>query len=772
MTAPDIGLLNGIETEFESCSFSLNAGIDGSTCNFTFIAGLHLKPRKTDKIELALDGFNFRGIVDEVTTSYEGRSKKYSVSVIGPQQNLDQPVTINQTGTAQELMETALDGKGFNASVLGDTEEASFKLPYTGDVRGFLETIQTAAGGFIAYLDSSGTCYLINRNGGHSLHPHKWIPGNRGYQLNNCKYPGGLPKTQFRCTGKNAKPDGGGPDSEPTEYKEAGDGTKIEFSYADTWTEVSRVDVDGTRVEFIEKGVSGWDTAACYHDPEAHKVVFKVAPGAGLEVKLTGIKHYSDHTETDEALAAELAAAFGGTGIHPVNESHPEFRTQQESQKFAEGMKARYGGIKMEATATVWAPVPIYLPIHEVEVDDGDGFAATLPVQSNSGTREAGRWIQSVTVGNGREGGSAPGGASAFNAVVSRIRRATTPAQAPAPTTTVPYSPVGPPLLDYPLCLALDPDGNLFISDSSNYRIRRVDAGTGIITTYAGTGTPGHSGDGGPASAAAVYGSFLLTDLKVESGYLYLCGLEDGTSDPSLWHTAVRRINLSTGNIELFAGNYTAGDDGDGGAATSAKLDYPRGMAFVGGDLYLPTGSAFFDSPGNIRKISGGTITRILDSDTLYNGITVNTDLVGFADGSAGTLRAYATDGTGPTDTATDLTAAIWPVYDPDGDRYFAAGYNGTTYQIFTIDPATGDTTLFAGDGTQGYSGDGGPAVDAQFRFPSNVPFGMTIFDGYLYLSDAGNHCVRRVNLGTGIVSLVAGTPETSGFDGDGGPAM
>ncbi|TMB06950.1 MAG: hypothetical protein E6J71_30080, partial [Deltaproteobacteria bacterium] len=142
-----------------------------------------------------------------------------------------------------------------------------------------------------------------------------------------------------------------------------------------------------------------------------------------------------------------------------------------------------------------------------------------------------------------------------------------------------------------PTGVALDGAGNLFIADGGNQRIRRVDAGTGTITTVAGNGTFGFSGDGGPATAAA-----LGTPVGVAldgAGNLFIA---------DYYNYRIRRVDAGTGTITTVAGNGTQGFSGDGGPATAAELDGPQGVALDGaGDLFIAeSGNA------RIRRVDAG----------------------------------------------------------------------------------------------------------------------------------------------------------------------
>ncbi|HVF13077.1 MAG TPA: SMP-30/gluconolactonase/LRE family protein, partial [Acidimicrobiales bacterium] len=246
-----------------------------------------------------------------------------------------------------------------------------------------------------------------------------------------------------------------------------------------------------------------------------------------------------------------------------------------------------------------------------------------------------------------------------------------------------------------------DARGYVYVSDSFNHRIRRVTP-AGIITTIAGTGAQGFTGDGGPATKAA---------LNAPSG---LAIAPDGAilfADTS--NLRVRRIGPD-GVISTVAGNGTLGRGGDGGLAVQAQLTRPGSLAVDGaGNLYI--------ADDGIRVVS-----------------------------PAGTIRTYA------------------PIAYPRG---IAVAQDGRV--LFTSDTAIkrvdalGATTVVAGnESTGGFSGDGGPATAAQLEDPRGLAVSAA---GDIYVADSGNRRIRRIDT-TGVITTVGGNGEAY-FGGDGGPA-
>jgi uncharacterized protein (TIGR03437 family) len=270
-----------------------------------------------------------------------------------------------------------------------------------------------------------------------------------------------------------------------------------------------------------------------------------------------------------------------------------------------------------------------------------------------------------------------------------------------------------------PSGVAVDSAGNLYIADSLNNRIRAVSA-TGMITTVAGNGTTGYSADGGSATAAPV------PDPKGvaigANGSLYISS------------SAIRQVSAA-GIIGTAAGNGSFSDSGDGGPATAAQLWDPRAVAIdATGNLYISD-----LSNGRIRKVStAGIITTVAGN------------------GSYG----YSGDG-GPA-TAAQLNSAAGIAVDSAGNLYIADSLNNRIRAV----SATGMITTVAGNGTGGYSGDGGPAIHAELSGPQGVALDAS---GNLYIAESGNHRVRRVST-AGIITTVAGNG-SPGYAGDGGMA-
>ena len=275
--------------------------------------------------------------------------------------------------------------------------------------------------------------------------------------------------------------------------------------------------------------------------------------------------------------------------------------------------------------------------------------------------------------------------------------------------------------LSRPNDVAVDASGNIYIADKDNYRIRKVDI-SGIITTVAGNGTSGYSGDGGPATEAQLASP---TDVAVDAS--------DNIYITDYYNHCIRKVDQN-GIITTVAGNGTSGYSGDGGPATEAQLWYPSSTTVdASGSLYISDNANY-----RIRKVDqSGTITTVAGNGTY----------------------GYSGDG-GPAIEARLTPVSV--VIDASGNLYIA---DSTKKRIRKVD-TSGIITTVAGNGTSGYSGDGGPATEAQFSRPVSVTVDAS---GNLYIADYYNQRIRKVDT-SGIINTVAGNG-TPGYSGDGGPA-
>ena len=269
--------------------------------------------------------------------------------------------------------------------------------------------------------------------------------------------------------------------------------------------------------------------------------------------------------------------------------------------------------------------------------------------------------------------------------------------------------------LNYPTGLALDSAGNIYITDRFNYRIRKITISTGLISTIAGTGTIGNSGDGGAATSATLNEPFQVSIIK---GNLYF-------SDYA--NHSVRKINLNTGIITTVAGTGISGYSGDGGLATAATMNHPCGITVVSNTTIESTDDIYIaESGGNVvRKIAGNT--GIITTAT-------GTGVAGFS-GDGGPATAAKIDN--PVDVICDIYNNVY-VSEHGNNR------------IRKIDGSTGIITTVAGTGTAGYSGDGGLATSANLNSPCGMSMDAT---GNIYFADRLNSIIRKFHA----VNITAG---------------
>jgi len=278
--------------------------------------------------------------------------------------------------------------------------------------------------------------------------------------------------------------------------------------------------------------------------------------------------------------------------------------------------------------------------------------------------------------------------------------------------------------LSGPRGVAVASNGDIYFADTANNVIRKVAAATGIISTVAGNGTAGFSGDGGPATAGGIK---TPQDVFVmANGDLYIA---------DTGHHRIRKVTAATGIITTVVGTGSPGSSGDAGLATLARLDTPDGIVVASnGDMYIgDTGS------NKVRKVIA--LTGII---TTYAG----TGTAGYSGDGGLAILAKLNQPQG-----LDLAA--------NGDLYIADTGNSAIRKVAAI---TGFITTYAGTGTAGFTGDGGAATSARLNAPQALRLDSA---GALYIADTANNRIRLVST-AGIITTVTGTG-TAGSAGDGG---
>jgi len=274
--------------------------------------------------------------------------------------------------------------------------------------------------------------------------------------------------------------------------------------------------------------------------------------------------------------------------------------------------------------------------------------------------------------------------------------------------------------LNSPSSVAVDKAGNLYIADKSNHRIRKVNSNTGIISTVAGEGTSGYFGDGFSATNASLSNP---TGIAIDdSGNIYIA--DQGNNK-------IRKVTISTGIISTIAGDGTPGFGGDGSLATTAYLNSPFSVALdATNNIYVA------DAKNNrIRKINA---TTGIISTIAGNGI-------------------YDFGGDGLLATSASLAIPQGLMFDSLGNLFFADSDNN---RIRKINANTGIISTVAGNGTTGFGGDGSLAVTANLCYPFDIAFDRS---GNSYIADYSNHRIRKINANTGIISTIAGIGDIDG---------
>jgi len=289
-----------------------------------------------------------------------------------------------------------------------------------------------------------------------------------------------------------------------------------------------------------------------------------------------------------------------------------------------------------------------------------------------------------------------------------------------------------------------DDAGNIYVADLPGARVWKITP-AGVVSAYAGTGTPGFSGDAGAATSAELNGPI---DVALDSvGNLYIADRDNNR---------IRMVDASDGKIYTVAGSGptgygNGGYTGDDGPATSATLNYPEDVAVdASGNVYIND-----SQNGVIRKVdSGGTITTHVEYISV-NNLDVTADGILFvADGdyevvhkvdAGGTVTTYAGNGSeeysgdGGLATSASLDDPVSVAVAPNGDVYVGT-FNDN--RIRKIDHTTHYISTVAGDGSSGYSGDGGPATAAEFEGITGLSVDSA---GNLIVTDYYNDAVRVV---------------------------
>jgi hypothetical protein len=276
-------------------------------------------------------------------------------------------------------------------------------------------------------------------------------------------------------------------------------------------------------------------------------------------------------------------------------------------------------------------------------------------------------------------------------------------------------------LLKAPSGMALDAAGNVYVADTNNNEVRKLAAGTGTATVFAGTGVAGFLGDGGPPSSAQLSGPQAVTVDAAGNVYIADTG-----------NNRIRVVSAATGNISTLAGGTTAGSTGDGGLASAALLSGPQDVAVD------PAGNVYIADTGSNK-------VRVVNVQSGYILTVAGTGVAG-------------TPATGLA-TGSPLNAPGGVAADNRGDVYLSDTGNNVVREV-----VGGQIMTVAGNGTAATSGDGGPATAASINGPGHLGLDAA---GDVYVAGTAGNRVREVSAATGFIATIAGTG-TAGVSANG----
>lgn len=755
-----------------SLSASLQSGLAGTTLSAQVcsIGASPPNPNTNLPVELTIGSLTFNCRLASV--SHESRSGAsvvvYSLQANGPQERLRRNVAYSSriTTAVSSILDDLLLGSGLTGSV-PDDKNLTGGFDFSGTLGDAITKLATRAGMGI-YIGPSGVVNLRDLTNLDAA-PFAWTVGSKNPFSNFTKSRSkDLPITRVYVKGAVEKEDPADPDSDTRTLRFTMNGVDawVDIPRDVLYDEITDVRLNSTSQTITFRGSGSEAAAQVVHYQKGRRLFFNTLPADTDVVEVDITIQYAYGMAEDTAVQAELSAIppSGWDGIVEHTITDESIRTSGQAQQLADEQIVVLSQPKKSMGATVhsasiFEPLELVTGTHSV-----DGWSEQLPVVSNqlSWDNAKGEIKQEVSCENGAAptSGGTSGSAGGLRSLIRTSTTANASSPRPVPTQS---SSAGPPL---PLFgsiqdLAFDTGGNCYITDNNNSRVRKVSA-LGILSTVAGTGDFDNTGDGG----AAIDASIAVGVIRIDSADNLIVGTQ-------LFR--IRKIDTD-GIITTIGGTGTSGDSGDGGPATSAEIGPPNDIAINSSDeIFIAFGSAnlrFIDSGGTIDTLLTGGGDPIAPVD-YTNFDASGTDLyfaavnniyklsAGVVTTIAGTgVAGYTGDG-GPA-----IDAQIGPFnlcLDTDGNIYFCQTVDNVIRKIDT----GGTITTFAGTGTAGYSGNGGPAEDAELE----SPFGITFYGGALYFSDQFQSCIRRIDLTTGNISLFAGTPGQYGFGGDGGPA-
>jgi streptogramin lyase len=284
-------------------------------------------------------------------------------------------------------------------------------------------------------------------------------------------------------------------------------------------------------------------------------------------------------------------------------------------------------------------------------------------------------------------------------------------------------------LLNQPFHCEIDPAGNLLIAEANNHCIRKLDLKSGVISTVAGKGQKGYSGDGGKA-----------TDATMNEPYAVVANTNNDLYIVDRLNAVIRKVDGKTGIISTVAGTGQKGFAGDGGPADKAQLREPNDCCLDG---------------------KGGLLIADV-ADWRIRRLDLKTGMISTFAGTGRPKDKLSRDQIGDGGQAEKcvIVGARAVCVDGQGNTYICEREGNAIRKV----DSKGVITTVAGTGAAGYSGDGGPAAKATFRGPKAIRCDAA---GNIYVVDTENHAIRRIDAKTGVVTTVAGGRK--GPEGDGG---
>lgn len=395
------------EVEADSLELSLSLGLAGSKLNFALTPGQSFPPMKKKVSLQSLAGIDFEGILDDDNSGSKGTHlAPLRYSAIGKQFLLNRDtVNVAYKGLTQvsEILSELLFDSGVGGTIIGE-DRMIRGFAYKGKMTEALQALALRSKCML--FMSPDAVELIDRDDAPAVGLN-WIYGAT-VGWNNLEIHPTIPNlySQIVIEGGVPKLSDDDPDEEEVQIAHTGTVNRTRFGYPRKIDEIYDVTVDGESVFVCQEGDPEQETFDAYNDSGEREIIFNTPPAEGAEIILYGRIQRARGKWDDSAFQSYLSTNFGGNGILPYLDSRPEIRTQLEAAEFAEFLAPVILADKHQCSAEVWANT-LFWPGRMVTVTDSRrGYSQVLQVQQNSIKYRShlGRWLQSVTVGNGQDG--------------------------------------------------------------------------------------------------------------------------------------------------------------------------------------------------------------------------------------------------------------------------------------------------------------------------------------------------------------------------------